>query len=221
MKKLNKDTLKKIFLFSSLDDGCLLDILKSTRFDIRHFKSGDVIFDSEHNERALCFVLSGRCEVERERATDTIPVKAVKPYEAFGIISVFSSNEKYPTKVKSSSQSEVLFIDKETIDRLMRDYPLVSESLIRFLCQRVEYLNDQLSTLSAKSLEGRLAKKLLSMCEASGDSISISMTRLSGEIAIGRASLYRILDEFEKKGLVKTDKKSITVLNYNELEKIQ
>ena len=47
------------------------------------------------------------------------------------------------------------------------------------------------------------------------------MTRLSGEIAIGRASLYRILDEFEKKGLVKTDKKAITVLNYNELEKIQ
>ncbi len=221
MTKLNEDILKKLFPFSSLDGEALSDILKSARLEIRRFKSGEVIIGDEHHERALCFVLKGLCDVERARATDTIPVKTLKPYESFGIISVFSSGEKFPTTVKSRSQSEVLFISKDTLGALMRKYPEISESLIRFLCQRVEYLNDSLSTMSAKSAEGRLAKKLISMGRTQGDKIEISMTRLCGEIAIGRASLYRILDDFEASGLVVTDKKSITILNFNELEKIQ
>ncbi len=218
---ITKEVLAQLFPFKSLSDDSLQKILATAALEVKRFPSGTTVLDRCSGDAALCFVLSGKCEVERQRSSnESMPVKTVGPFESFGIISVFSKKKTYPTTVKTKCESEILFIHKESFLRLVADYPAVSASVIEFLLEKIEYLNDSLSTFCAKSVEGRLARKLLLMGERLGDKIEISMTRLCGEIGIGRASLYRILLEFEKCSLIKTDKKTIIILNPKGLEEI-
>lgn len=219
--KITKEMLKNLFPFKDLDEYALDSIAKYDGITVRNYSLGDVIIDRQSGDGALCFVLKGKCEVERARgANETMPVKCIGPFESFGIISVFSKKDTYPTSVVAKCASEILFISKNTFLKIISDYKEVSLRVIEFLCERVEYLNDSVSTFCQKSAEGRLARKLILMRNRLGDKIEISMTRLCGEIGIGRASLYRILLEFEKNGLIKTDKKTIIILNPKGLEEI-
>ncbi len=219
---VTKDDLRNLFPFTGLCEDEFSEILGSIRFEVKSFSAGEVILDRHNGESALCFVLSGESEVERKRsANEIMPVKTIRKYESFGIISLFSNRKKYPTIVRAKTQSKILFISKDSFDLLLSRFSQVSLNVIRFLCNRIEYLNDSLSTFCAKSAEGRLAKKLLLLREEHGDLIHESMTRLSNEIGIGRASLYRILVEFEKRGMIKTDTKKIIILDPEGLEELK
>jgi len=219
--KIGKELLKNLFPFLTLDEDKLSKICEYAGIEVKDYLQDEVIIDRSHGERALCFVVEGKCEVERSRgASDTMPVKTLGPFDSFGIISVFSQRDSYPTSVVAKAKTSILLIPKDTLLKILADYPEVSLRIIEFLSSKVEYLNDTVSTFCQKSTEGRLARKLILMRSRLGDKIEISMTRLCSEIGIGRASLYRILVEFEKNGLIKTDKKTIIILNPKGLEEI-
>ena len=50
--------------------------------------------------------------------------------------------------------------------------------------------------------------------------LTLSLTELSKALGIGRASLYRALDSFESRGLIKRNGKQITLADPDELKKI-
>ena len=73
-----------------------------------------------------------------------------------------------------------------------------------------------LAELSAPAVEQKLAK-YLSECE---ERITPNMAELAATLGIGRASLYRTLDDFIRRGLIRKQDHDILILEPDELRKL-
>ena len=69
-------------------------------------------------------------------------------------------------------------------------------------------MNDRIAALTAGDAQQKLAVYLLNSGGA-----ECSMTELSQSLNIGRASLYRALEEMENRGLILRGKKSVSILD--------
>jgi len=91
---------------------------------------------------------------------------------------------------------------------------------IRFLSERICFLNTKIACFTAGSPERKLASFLLSGCPDGSDrySLIINANSLSEMLNVGRASLYRAFEKMEADGLITKDGKQITVPDKNILK---
>ena len=88
------------------------------------------------------------------------------------------------------------------------------------MSKKVVYLNRKISTLVAGSAEKKLVAYLLEIELDSVCSINVSMSALADMLNVGRASLYRAIDDLENRGLIKKNGKMIIISDYNALSSI-
>lgn len=213
--------IDKIFLFKGLSKKNLDSVFSEIKFSICNFQKGDTVFSNENCRKAVGFIMSGECEVGRERAEcEFIPLNNLREYSSFGILSIFSNEMEYPTVIKAVKPTQVFFIDGDDMLYLVKNHSAIAMNVMTFLAGRVAFLNKKIETFSGKSTAEKLASYLLSKFKEFGSEITISRTRISAEIGVGRASLYRDLDNFEINGLIKTDQKKIIIICPEGLERI-
>jgi CRP-like cAMP-binding protein len=87
--------------------------------------------------------------------------------------------------------------------------PSFALDYVAFLSGKIRFLNERLSELSAPSALQKLSSYLLK----DDGRIALSKVQLASALGIGRASLYRALDDLTEKGYISSDGKSVTVID--------
>ena len=91
-----------------------------------------------------------------------------------------------------------------------------TENYIRYLSDRIAFLNSKIAGLSAGDSVHKLAQWLLE--HASGGAAPLPpMTRLANELNLGRASLYRAMDTLEVSGAIRREGKTVLLCSPNQL----
>lgn len=212
---------KELFPFKNMKEKNLQSILSEIDVSVCSFQKGETVFSKESYRKSVGFIMDGECEVERERADgDCISLNTLGKYASFGILSVFSSEAEFPTVIKAVKASRVMFIGGDDMIAIIKKYPTVSMNVITFLSGRIAFLNKKVETFSGKSTVDKLATYLLTKYKELGNEITVTRTKLSAEIGVGRASLYRDLDCLESKGIIKTEQKKIILICPEGLERI-
>lgn len=202
-----------------MSEDLLKEIFESHSYEIRKFEKNEIVFSPETHQRKIGFIVKGECEVLRLRCDQApLPLKNLPPYASFGILSILSEDE-YPTEIKAIKSTTVLFIKGEEMLSIIEKYPKVAMNVISFLAQRVTFLNRKMATFSEKSTAQKLASYLLMKYNQLGSEFSISRTKISAEISVGRASLYRDMEALEKENLIKSDQKKIIIIDPEGLER--
>lgn len=172
------------------------------------FAKGEVIYDSERAKRALALVLEGSVRVLHGR----VVMNELHAGDVFGAAALFGEEDPFPTTVAARTDCRVLFIPQATVSVWMAAVPRVGENYIRFLSDRIRFLNRRLATLTAGHTDGKLWRYLLAHRDGDG------VVRLSGGIAelaktlnMGRSSLYRGLDALTADGKIKRRGKEILI----------
>lgn len=215
------DFASGIFPFKNIKDKTLRDIFAEYDFKIIDFPKNETVFSKNNYRKTVGFVIDGKCEVERERSSgDSIPLNSLTRYSAFGILSVFSPDAEFPTVIKSVTPCKIMFISGDDIISMVKKYRTVAINIITFLSDRIAFLNKKIETFSEKSTCAKLASYLLAKYKSSGNEIVVSRTKLSAELGVGRASLYRDIDYLVSKSLIKVDKKKIIIICPEGLERI-
>ena len=213
------DFLSKTFLFKNIDTKTIETVISSSRYSVSEFSRGDVIFSSKSDNKVLGFVIDGHCEVLRLRnEADAVSLNTLSANAPFGILS-FLTEEEYPTKIVAKRKTSVLFIDGDDVLSMISKNPALGMNVISFLAERITFLNRRIATFSEKSTLQRLASYLLTRYERHGNEFSVSRTKISAEINVGRASLYRDIATLENENIIKTDQKKITIISPEGLER--
>ena len=116
--------------------------------------------------------------------------------------------------------STVLYISSSDFINLVNNYSQISNNLIKFLANRIVFLNKKIETFSGTRVEDRLSAYLI--CEAQkykSNTFPINYLKTSEEINAGRASVYRALSALENEGIIKIENKKITIINFDVLER--
>ena len=195
--------VSELFPFKNLKSRTLETIFDEIDYSVSKHSKGEIIFSPSSYHEKVGFVISGECAVERQRdAEDSICLNTLQRCSSFGILSVISPDAEFPTTIKALKNSSILFIPADDMLAVIKKYPSVSYNVIKFLASRISFLNKKIATFSEKSTLKKLSAYLLANFKENGNEISVSKTKLSSEIGVGRASLYRDLDFLAEKKII-------------------
>lgn len=155
------------------------------------FAKGDVIYDNGNAKRALALVLEGSVRILHGR----VVMNELVAGDVFGAAALFGEGDHFPTTVKAHTHCRILFIPQATVSAWMAVVPRVGENYIRFLSDRIRFLNRRLATLTAGQTDGKLWRYLLAHRDENGIvRLSGGISELANALNMGRSSLYRGLD---------------------------
>ena len=101
--------------------------------------------------------------------------------------------------------------------RLGNPQPRIAENYVRFLSDRIRFLNRRLATLTAGQTDGKLWRFLLAYKGEDGTvHLPGGMTELAERLNMGRSSLYRSLDALTEAGRIERDGKTIRIIQEDE-----
>ncbi len=181
------------------------------------FHSGQVIYSKDSARRCVGMIISGKATCEPFGAKDNALLRMMSENDTFGVANLYCESEPFPSVITAKTAVKVLFIDGAAFCALVENDTAVLKAYLSFMSDKIVYLNKKISTLTAGTTEKKLAAYIAKNCDTDMGLPTVSMSALADMLGVGRASLYRALDELETLGLIRKDKKSITVIDKNAL----
>ena len=160
-------------------------------------------------------MLEGRLRVTKENADKRpIVMSTLQRGAMFGAAALFNSEPEYATKITAIEHSRVLFLPQRLIKRMIEREPDIAENYIRYLSERILFLNRKIYFLTAGTAEQRLAGFLLdNLAVGEFSEMPMTMHRLADALNMSRASLYRAFDELTASGAVSKQGKLVCINN--------
>ncbi|MBQ7934874.1 MAG: Crp/Fnr family transcriptional regulator [Clostridia bacterium] len=192
---MKTDVLDNLFLWQGLPKeavrACLATLSKPAVFE-----KGAIIYGERDFPRAFAVILEGKISVCSHSGAR---VRTLEAGSVFGVTALFGS-ARYASTITALSRVKLQFIEEERLEEWMKQYPEVSMNYIRFLHQRILYLNDKIRLYTEGSVEERLIGYIQSHTAPDGEILLPGgLSALAKELNIGRTSLYRTLEQLTEK----------------------
>jgi len=170
----------------------------------------------------LGIILDGEIEVQRELPSGKfLTITGFRSGDVFAESIIFSKKNVYPSTIVSITQSEVLFISKIGLLKLMSKNEKLFENFARILSDRIHLLSDRVTTLSLDTARKKIANLLLKEYKKTG-SLNIvlpySREKMAQIINVTRPSLSRELTNMKDEGLIDYYKSKFTIKDLDALE---
>ena len=198
--------LKKHPIFGSLEDKRLSEIASDVRCKTFTSFTGEEI---SSNGLGLFMIISGSVLVFRKGNGLPVLLQRLEKGKVFGAASLFSEETEDVTILRAEGDASTFFLPIGLITELICENSDFALSYVTFLSEKIRFLNKRMSELSAPSVTQKLAAFLL----RKENGIAQTKVKLASALGIGRASLYRALDELEETGLISVDGKNVTVID--------
>lgn len=222
MNRIDLTFLKKLYLFRDMPDEQILRAAEEFPGRTVTFAKGERIASPDDVCRRIGFLVRGECSVGHPRGEDDLlpmPMNTLRPSDAFGVMTVFAKNERFPSVIVAKTEAEILFYTEEEMLSLMTKYPSAAIATARFLAGRIAFLNRKIDNFSGRCCEEKLSSFLLSEYEKKGDRFAFSALAAARQLNIGRASLYRALDHMKEEGILSFENRTVCIVNPEKLRK--
>ena len=212
--------LDSLPLFGGTDDALLRNIVEKNG-KIMDFPVGEEIYSPKNTKKTLGVMLSGNAYVFSADENSDVLLRTIEKGDTFGVATLFAGRDEFVSRIIAKKTCRVLFLSVDTIEALIQADETFRMNYIRFLSERICFLNTKISCFTAGSPERRLAFFLLSFEEGKPDSyaVSVNANSLSDMLNVGRASLYRAFEKLESENLICRKGKQITILDKNTLKR--
>ncbi len=171
----------------------------------RSFEKGAVIYSEREFPRAFAVVAEGKAEV---LAHSGASMRMLETGDVCGVTALFG-NERYASTIRAASRLKLQFIPENLLTDWMEAEPILSMNYIRFLHQRILYLNEKIRLYTEGSAEERLRRHIEGHIRPdSSVDFPGGLAAMARSLNISRTSLYRTLEQLERQQyIVKKDRK--------------
>ena len=210
------EALTACLLFKDTSEETIEKIVSDPRTRWQSFETGESLQTAESRaEPTLTVLAEGTLSVYREK----VLLNEIKAPGIVGAAALFGDAKMYQTTVAAKKSVQALILTQEQVEELIAEDKGFALAYIKFLSDRIRFLNSRIASFTAGSAEAKLAGYLI---KNSTDGVCrISRTRLASELDMGRASLYRAIDSLAEKNLIATDGKNISVLDKDGLKTLK
>ena len=215
LNEIETELVSKTELFRGSPPSVLARILAVSDCTAAEYEKNEVVYDKTNFYRSLGIVLEGRLRVTKENADKRpIVMSTLQRGAIFGAAALFTSEPEYATKITAIERSRVLFLPQRLVKRMIEREPDIAENYIRYLSERILFLNRKIYFLTAGTAEQRLAGFLLdNLAVGEFSEMPMTMHRLADALNMSRASLYRAFDELTASGAVSKQGKLVCINN--------
>lgn len=207
------------FLFAGLTDGETTAARSLLSPETRRYNAGDAVVRAGDSGGRLCFLLSGRVSVYRTGGEKPVMINQLRAGDCFGAASLFTDGPA-PTDVVAETDCRITSVAGIALSRLFTAYPKAALNYIRFISEKLVFLNRRVRDYSAATSDEKTACLLLNEADERGCVRIRNVTALIKTINLSRASFYRSLNSFLTRGIIEKDGNNITIKNSFELKGI-
>lgn len=201
------DILETAPVFSALSER-EMEMLLENYSRVCTYKKGEIILSPKTKEKTVGVLLKGEVRVLK----DYVTVSVLTQGKQFGLAGLYQQESGFVNTVIAKTNCRILWIQKEGIDKILTRNPEFSVSYISYLSGRIYYLNNKIEAYTAPTAEEKLLNFLESNCPENRIFQEVSITELTRQVNVSRASLYRALDSLTRQGVLRYEHKQIILL---------
>ena len=211
--------LKQSFLLCGLNVEEQNEAISILSPQISEHAKGDVLASVGDRVCSLRFIARGSASVFRD-SEHKVLLNRLDVGDCFGVANLFSDETTYPTEIVADSAVFCINVSEAQLISLFSAKPTSALNYISFLSDKIRFLNKRIGDFSCGSAEKKVVRLLLLSSEQNQILTLGNLSETAEQLGLGRASLYRVLSDLETRGLISKDRKTITILNLNELKGI-
>jgi CRP/FNR family transcriptional regulator, cyclic AMP receptor protein len=150
----------------------------------------------------------------------TVTVRYCRSGSLIGIASLFRRSFRLPVCVEAVMRSELLDLRPETVVGLVGSCPSVAEALLAETSERIQEFVEEIPRASFTSVTERVARHVLDLAsvDSSGELVArISQEELAASVGTVREVAARALRSLRDRGLVRTERSRIILLDAQRL----
>ncbi len=216
------DSLSKSILFKNLDIEKIKILLNEVPYTIVNYEKDDVIAIEEDDCNSLGIILNGNVEIHKPFPSGKIVT--INNFEAgnvFGEALVFSGTHKYPATIISTTDSKIMYIDKDDIIKLMMSNDKVLNNFVSVLSNRILMLNNRITNLSHDTVRKKIANIILDEYgkqQSKNLVLPFCRKKMAELLNIPRPSLSRELMNMKNDGIIDYHKNRLEIVDIDLLE---
>lgn len=214
---LDPKVLEDIPWFSHADAALIQDLQQQAT--IRSIPATQQLAFEGADSECFFILLSGRLRVYKLSETGReVTLYHVQPYESC-VLTIFSilSHTRFPAFAVSESPLQVLMVPAGTFKTWVDRHPLWREHVFQSLSCRLQEILQTFDKVTFQRVDARVAEYLIRFSEQGKQPVLITHEKLARELGSSRVVVSRILEAFEKDGLVSLSRGVIQVRSLKRL----
>jgi CRP/FNR family transcriptional regulator len=195
----------------------LLDLARRAGALPTRLKAGDVVYRSGDRARGWIVLAQGRVRVglTAENGREILLYR-LGPGDACVLsTSALLSDEALPAEAVAETDAEAYVVPAERFDRLIAEDPAFRREVLRAYAERVGSLVVTIEDVLFRALPQRLARWLLA--QARGGVAAATHQEIAAELGTAREVVTRALRQFERDGLVESDRGQVRLIDRERL----
>lgn len=218
-EKASANLLRTIDLFTSFGHDEITEI--AGHMNIRSCKRGEVILNEEDTTEYMYFVLDGKVKVFNTTPDGKESILAVHgPGQFFGELALLDGKTA-PATVSALESSRVALLNRADFRDLLFTQPKFLEGILGIFCARLRDAWTRVKMLNYKNASQRIRLLLMMLAEqngaetAEGLTLDIKLTHqnIADMAGLTRESVTRVLDRWQRDGVIAVHEKRLTILN--------
>jgi len=135
---------------------------------------------------------------------------------------IFGRENRFPVDIIANEPSVVMIIPRDVLIFLLQHSQIVLKNYLNAISSRTQFLSGKIRFLSFKTIREKMANYILNNVRPDSNRITLSQsqTELADFFGVTRPSLARTIAEMENEGIIKVERREITILNKEKLNKL-
>lgn len=199
-----------------------------SRARLRRFAAHETIVWTGAHRNSLMAVVAGSVQISAVSPEGREILLAIfHPGEVFGEIALLDGKER-SADVRAKTDCTVAVLERSDILDLLQHHPEAWRGFVEVLCARLRNTDDHLVEIALLDLPARLARAMLrSATVPSGAAgapkakvVEMSQRDLGNMVAASRERVNHWLQEWQRAGIVRVEKQSISILDEARLQHV-
>lgn len=213
------------YLIKTEETKSVTDLLTDNS-DILHFRKGQYIFNEGSTPIGIYIVQSGKVKMSQfgSDGKEQIVRMAISG-EILSITELFTG-ARHTSSAKTLEDTTLQYISRHDILDLVWKQPALFESFLHLLSLNLQQAEEKITAMAYKPVRGRLADALVVLSEKFNtnhdqtQSLLLTRSDLASFVGTAKETVNRLLSEFRKDKLVRTEGTRIHILNRNGLKRL-
>ena len=201
--------------------------LLRTSIVVDRYGKDEVVFKEMETPSFICYLIEGTVKICKDGLMGKNRIiRVVKPCDPFGYRAFFD-NQHYATAAMTLEDSVIAKIPVAAVTSIMRHNYSFAMSLIKHLARELGMSDTRTINLTQKHVRGRLAEALIYLkdgygVDEDGKTLNLRLTReeLANLSNMTTNNAIRTLSAFASEGLVRIDRRKISIVKEEELRRI-
>ena len=206
----NRDCMLTMDIFCDLEPEAMAAFEQQT--EMRMCRRGQILYSQEDRAEVLFLLKRGRVQLYRLTPSGKrLELATIEPGTFFGEMPFLGESLRH-TFAEATEDSLICVMSRADLERLMRERSEVALRMIEVLGRRLALCEARLEEMAYRSVPARIAAVLLRLSQGQhGKVVSITHQELGDMIGALRESVTKVLDEFQRDGLVELGRGRVTL----------